>query len=174
MNRSGYAFLGWYLDPEFTQPFDMNFTQNEAIDFSIYAKWIPNTQAATLKLNGATAENKIFSILPGETFTEPVIAEKEGYEFEGWFSDAEFTTPFDFSAPVNQTGNVTVYAKWKNLNPETTPVTQATTEATTAPTGNPTEPANNTTTIIIIAVVAVVVLGAGAGVAVVMTKKKKS
>ena len=172
MNRSGYAFLGWYLDPEFTQPFDMNFTQNEAIDFSIYAKWIPNTQAATLKLNGATAENKIFSILPGETFTEPVIAPKEGYEFEGWFSDAEFTTPFDFSAPVNQTGNVTVYAKWKNLNPETTPVTPATTEATTAPTGNPTEPANNTTTIIIIAVVAVVVLGVGAGVAVVMTKKK--
>ena len=172
MNRSGYAFMGWYLDPEFTKPFDMNFTQSEAIDFSIYAKWIPNTQAATLKLNGATAENKIFSILPGETFTEPVIAPKEGYEFEGWFSDAEFTTPFDFSAPVNQTGNVTVYAKWKNLNPETTPVTPATTEATTAPTGNPTEPANNTTTIIIIAVVAVVVLGVGAGVAVVMTKKK--
>ena len=174
MSRSGYAFMGWYLDPEFTKPFDMSFTQDEAIDFSIYAKWIPNSEAATLKLNGATAENKIFSILPGETFTEPVIAPKDGYEFEGWFADAEFTTPFDFSAPVNQTGNVTVYAKWKNLNPETTPVTQATTAATTAPTGDTPEPANNTSTIIIIAVVAVVVLGAGAGVAVVIAKKKKS
>ena len=172
MSRSGYAFMGWYLDSEFTKPFDMSFTQNEAIDFSIYAKWVPNSEAATLKLNGATAENKIFSILPGETFTEPVIAPKDGYEFEGWFADAEFTTPFDFSAPVNQTGNVTVYAKWKNLNPETTPITQATTAATTAPTGDTPEPANNTSTIIIIAVVAVVVLGAGAGVAVVMTKKK--
>ncbi|MBE6654316.1 MAG: hypothetical protein E7608_02515 [Ruminococcaceae bacterium] len=173
MTRSGHAFLGWYLDPEFTKPFDMNFTQNEALDFSIYAKWVPNAEAATLKINGATAENKIFAVLPGEKFIEPVPAAKAGYEFEGWFADAAFTTPFDFSSPVSATGTVNVYAKWKNLNPETTPEpTQTTTAATTAPVAGNEEPANNTTTIIIIAVVAVVVLGAGAAVAVVMVKKK--
>ena len=173
MTRSGYAFMGWYLDPEFTKPYDMNFTQNEAVDFSIYAKWVPNAEAATLKLNGANAQNKIFSVLPGEKFIEPVIAPKDGYEFEGWFADAEFTTPLDFSAPVSATGTVNVYAKWKNLNPETTPEpVQTTTANTTAPVEGPKEPAGNITTIIIIAVVAVVVLGAGAAVAVVMVKKK--
>ena len=174
MNRSGYAFLGWYLDPEFTQPFDMDFTQDEAVDFSIYAKWVPNTEAATLKLNGATAENKIFSVLPGETFTEPVVAAKEGYEFEGWYADAEFTTPFDFSAPVTQTGNVTVYAKWKNLNPETTPDPAQT---TTAP--QTTEPVDGGSsaggaTVVIIVVAAVVVVAGAAAAAVVISKKKKS
>ena len=28
MNKSGYAFCGWYLDKELTQKYDMNFTQN--------------------------------------------------------------------------------------------------------------------------------------------------
>ncbi|MBO5023829.1 MAG: InlB B-repeat-containing protein, partial [Clostridia bacterium] len=74
MTRNGYAFVGWYLDPEFTKPFDLSFTQDEAVDFSIYAKWVPNAEAATLKLNGANAQNKIFSVLPGEKFIEPVIA----------------------------------------------------------------------------------------------------
>ncbi len=174
MTKSGYAFMGWYLDPEFTKPFDLNFTQDEAIDFSIYAKWVPATQAATLKLNGATAQNKIFSVLPGEKFTEPVVAPKDGYEFEGWFADAEFTTPFDFSAPVTQTGNVTVYAKWKNLNPETTPEPVQTTTAaqTTEPVGGDTSSGNMTVVIIVVA--AVVVLAGAAGIAVVIIKKKKS
>ena len=112
MNKSGYAFCGWYLDKELTQKYDMNFTQNEAKDFDLYAKWVPEGEVATLKLVDATATNKIFSVYPGETFVTPEIEERNGYEFEGWFADAEYTTPFDFSAPVTQTGTVNVYAKW--------------------------------------------------------------
>ena len=175
MTRNGYAFVGWYLDPEFTKPFDLSFTQDEAVDFSIYAKWVPNAEAATLKLNGANAQNKIFSVLPGEKFIEPVIAPKDGYEFEGWFADAEFTTPFDFSAPVSATGTVNVYAKWKNLNPETTPEPVQTTEAiqTTAPAGGDTSSSGNMTVVIIVIVAVVVVAGAAVA-TVVIVKKKKS
>ena len=181
MSKSGYAFCGWYLDAEFTQKYDMNFTQDEAKDFTLYAKWVPADEVATLKIVNATATNKIFSVNVGETFVTPEYAEKDGYEFEGWYADSEYTTPFDFSAPVTSTGTVTVYAKWKNLNPETTtePVqTQTTPEAeqTTAP--DATDPVDNdnnggATTVIIIVVVAVVVIAGAAVAAVVISKKKK-
>jgi len=171
MKKSGYAFCGWYLDPEFTQPFDINsFTQEEAKSFSLYAKWVPSAEAATLKLSGATAENKIFSVAPGGKFVEPVVSEKEGYEFLGWFTDEALTTKFDFSAPVEQTGTITLYAGWKNLSePEQT--TSGMVETTAPVTADPVSKDN--TTVIIIIVAAVAVVAVAAVVAVVIVKKKK-
>ncbi len=170
MKKTGYAFCGWYLDEAFTQPFDMEFTQDEAKSFSLHAKWVPEAEAATLKLSGASATNKIFSVLPGEKFIEPVVAEKEGYEFLGWFTDEALTTKFDFSAPVEQTGTITLYAGWKNLSePEQT--TTGTVETTAPVTADPVPKSN--TTVIIIIIAAVVVVAAAAVVAVVIVKKKK-
>lgn len=47
--------------------------------------------------------------LKGETVTAG-IARKEGYTFEGWFTDAACTKAWDSSAPVNE--DITVYAKF--------------------------------------------------------------
>jgi M6 family metalloprotease-like protein/uncharacterized repeat protein (TIGR02543 family) len=172
MRKSGYAFCGWYLDAEFTQPFDINnFTQDEAKSLSLYAKWVPSAEAATLKLSGATAENKVFSVTVGGTFIEPVVAEKEGFEFIGWFADEALTEKFDFSAPVTQTGNVTIYAGWKDLSApaETTTDTVITTDPVTA---DPVDKDNTTLVVVIVSVV--VVLAIASVVAVIIVKKKKN
>ncbi len=42
--------------------------------------------------------------------TEPETPEKEGYTFDGWYTDKELTKKFDFDKAVS--GNVTLYAKW--------------------------------------------------------------
>ena len=171
MRKSGYDFCGWYLDAEFTQPFDINnFTQDEAKSLSLYAKWVPSAEAATLKLSGATAENKVFSVTVGGTFIEPVVAEKEGFEFIGWFADEALTEKFDFSAPVTQTGNVTIYAGWKDLSApaETTTDTVITTDPVTA---DPVDKDNTTLVVVIVSVV--VVLAIASVVAVIIVKKKK-
>ena len=42
--------------------------------------------------------------------TEPKAPEKEGYTFDGWYTDKELTKKFDFDKAVS--GNVTLYAKW--------------------------------------------------------------
>ena len=42
--------------------------------------------------------------------TEPEAPEKEGYTFDGWYTDKELTKKFDFDKAVS--GNVTLYAKW--------------------------------------------------------------
>ena len=49
------------------------------------------------------------SCLKGETVTAG-IARKEGYTFEGWFTDAACTQAWDSSAPVNE--DITIYAKF--------------------------------------------------------------
>ena len=42
-------------------------------------------------------------------------ATREGYDFLGWYEDAEFTNPIE--GIVNRTGDITVYAKWKEKGP---------------------------------------------------------
>ncbi|MGN1095021.1 MAG: InlB B-repeat-containing protein, partial [Eubacteriales bacterium] len=179
MTKSGYSFCGWYLDEALTQKFDMDFTQDEAKDFNIYAKWVPENEAATLVVSGATVKNKVFAVLPGETFIEPIIAEKEGYIFAGWYADEAFTKAFDFSAPVEATGKVTVYAKW-DADPSATTQTTETTSTTAAENtpgattdvgGGDNDNTPSTTTIIVIAVIAAVVL---VGVVAVIIVKKNS
>ena len=179
MNKTGYSFCGWYLDEALTQAFDMNFTQDEAKDFNLYAKWVPETEAATLKIVNATATNKIFSVTVGGTFIEPVAAEREGYEFIGWFADEALTVPFDFSAPVDKTGTITVWASWKSLSGDdnttesntTTAGSVQTSESTQTPT-TPNEPSGGVNVGVIIAIVAVIVI-IGAVCVVIFVKKKK-
>lgn len=47
-----------------------------------------------------------------------VTPTRTGYTFDGWYTDQNYTTQYDFSTPV--TGNLTLYAKW---NPVTYTVT---------------------------------------------------
>lgn len=46
----------------------------------------------------------------GNTVEEPASPSKENYTFEGWFTDSECTTPYDFSSPVES--DLDLYAKW--------------------------------------------------------------
>ncbi len=182
MKKTGYAFVGWYTDEALTQKYDMNFTQNEANDINIYAKWVPTAEAATITFKNATVTNKVFSATVGDTFVEPVVAEKEGFEFTGWYTDAALTQKFDFSAPVSEAGDITLYAGWKDLSAggddnNTTSENVTPGDSTTAPIqngGDAEEPSDNkgSATGVIIAVVAVVVV-AGVAVAVVVVMKKK-
>ncbi len=49
----------------------------------------------------------------GKTATEPEAQTREGYEFMGWYADAELSQSFDFTAPIQ--GDTTVYAKWEKI-----------------------------------------------------------
>ncbi|MBO7254119.1 MAG: InlB B-repeat-containing protein, partial [Clostridia bacterium] len=45
-----------------------------------------------------------------EDFAEYLITEKDGFVFEGWYSDEEFKNEFSFDNAI--TSNMTVYGKW--------------------------------------------------------------
>ena len=50
----------------------------------------------------------------GGKVAEPDDPSRPGFEFTGWFADADCKVPFDFSAPVAD--NAAVYAGWKKVD----------------------------------------------------------
>lgn len=112
--RNGYQFMGWYTDIQKTQLF--NFNNGIYTSLNLYAKW-----------QEISAEMKYYSVSyysDGELYEKLELIEnsfvsnknltKDGYSFGGWFSDEEYTAPFDFTAPL--TSNVILYAKWIEIS----------------------------------------------------------
>ena len=52
---------------------------------------------------------------------ENTVPEREGYEFVGWYTDADFTRAYDFEAEITE--NVSLYALWKKTGAEYVDVT---------------------------------------------------
>lgn len=111
--RTGYSFGGWYADAEFTTEFD--FMAPATADATAYAMWVPNVQTVTFETNMgseiAPVEVNYDAMLP-----EPEMPTREGFTFDGWYTDAEFMNEYDFSLPVQ--GDFTLYAKWLSQSTE--------------------------------------------------------
>lgn len=60
-------------------------------------------------MGGSTVQSQ--SVADGEKATEPTAPTKDGYTFDGWYSDLALTTAWDFSTDV-VTSNMMLYAKW--------------------------------------------------------------
>lgn len=87
--------------------------------FSYYWMIQPVKQvSATFESNGGTAVPKQV-VDAGETFTEPVKPVKDGFQFEGWYTDKELTKAFDFT--TSATTDITLYAKWSERKADNKP-----------------------------------------------------
>lgn len=60
--------------------------------------------------HGSQVDSQV--IEDGQLVTEPSIPVEEGYVFEGWYRDAEYTVSWDFDADT-VTESTTLYAKWR-------------------------------------------------------------
>ncbi len=67
------------------------------------------TYSVTFNSNGGSSIDAQ-TVESGKCATKPTDPTKDGYTFEGWFSDSDLTQMFDFSTAI--TANVTLYAKW--------------------------------------------------------------
>lgn len=112
--RDGYVFDGWFFDEGLTDPFAIaGLLTNQSP--TLYAKWIEDEEATvtiTFESNGGSSVAAIVGV-PGDTLGEPSAPTRDGYTFEGWYSDQALTTPYTFTTiPEN---NVTLYAKWEEV-----------------------------------------------------------
>jgi uncharacterized repeat protein (TIGR02543 family)/prepilin-type N-terminal cleavage/methylation domain-containing protein len=108
--KEGYTFGGWYLDEECTQLYD--FTNPITGEITLYAKWIENakpTYTVTFNSNGGSSVSNQ-TIEEGDKATQPNNPTKEGYTFNGWYSDSGLTQSFDFNTTINS--NIDLFAKW--------------------------------------------------------------
>ena len=106
----GYAFFGWYTDPNFTNAFD--FTSPIVADTVLYARW-RRLCTVTFEANGGSGttepviryENTTYE-LPECAFTPP-----EGYVFDRWLIGQASYNPGTF---VTIRKDTTVKAQWKS------------------------------------------------------------
>ena len=111
--KDGYTFEGWYSDAAFT-------TDNEVTEIAtgstgpkeFFAKF-SETYNITYNLNGGTnGSNPISYTVKTATITL-ADASKDGYTFEGWYSDAAFTADNEVTEiATGSTGDVILYAKF--------------------------------------------------------------
>lgn len=109
-SRPGYTFEGWFTD----QTYETKITgiaDNTEGALTLYAKFTPMTYSITYEHNGGTHENTVLSYTYGVGIDSFAPATKEGYTFEGWYSDANFTTKME-SIGTDMTDDVTLYAKF--------------------------------------------------------------
>ncbi|MGX8705021.1 MAG: InlB B-repeat-containing protein [bacterium] len=111
--RDGYTFAGWYVDPDFTAPFD--FKTSITGDVNLYALWTRDgaeNAAVTFDYDyyGVALERYSYPVEIGTLVARPTAdPERVGYTFVKWVN--EDGSDYDFSAPV--TGDITVKAAWE-------------------------------------------------------------
>lgn len=94
--KTGYTFLGWYTDVNCTQVYVFGSLLTSGTT-TLYAKWgtDSNYNYVTYHLNGETTE---VPVQKGTKATEP---SKEADVECVWYTDAEYTTVYNFDAKVN-------------------------------------------------------------------------
>ena len=106
-----HTIYGWYSDDSFSS--SVTFPYTLSADTDLYAKYIPKT----FQVSFITDDDSI--IIPKQAVTYPASAaeptglSKTGYTLDGWYTDKDCRTAYDFSSKV--TGDITLYAKW-NIN----------------------------------------------------------
>lgn len=111
-NSENYTFDAWYTDEAFTGSKFEGIGSEDIGDITLYAKYIPKTfeikyiiDDDAKKINGNPDTYDY-----GTGIVELADVVKDGYIFEGWFSDPEFTKKITCIDPT-QSGNIKIYAK---------------------------------------------------------------
>lgn len=108
--RTGYTFEGWYTDTTYITLFD--FTTGATRNVTVYAKWKINSYTIEFEPDNDTEIDAITADYQA-TITIPTDILKEGYTFEGWYSDPYFNEKFESNRMVAE--NITLYANWEPI-----------------------------------------------------------
>lgn len=105
--RAEYTFGGWYLDADLTVPATFDAV---TADRTYYAQWVPSSACLVRfqSCGGSAVANAVAA--KGGKVAAPDAPEREGYTFGGWYTDAAYTTRFNFDNAVEE--NMTLYAMW--------------------------------------------------------------
>ena len=110
--KSGCVFLGWTKENNGDTYWNYD-TDIATTSITLYAKWEEATDSNSVLLkfesNGGTTINEQ-RLLIGNSASKPTDPTKEGYLFDGWYSDSAFNKIFNFETLISS--NKTIYAKW--------------------------------------------------------------
>ena len=111
--RTGYTLDGWfYRDASNTEHAFTFGSTTVSADTDVYGKWTPNNHS--LIFANTTIPNETVAYGTVLNTVKPANPTQTGYTFGGWYADADFNTPMDWSQTMPD-ADKTVYAKW-NIN----------------------------------------------------------
>ena len=115
--KTGYTFNGWYTDK--TNGTKVTTANRIQQNTTIYAHWTLNTYTLTYDSNGGTScSSKVLNY--NDNFDLSCSPTKNGYTFNGWYTDKTNGTKVTTSNRIQQ--NTTIYAHWTS-NKKTITVT---------------------------------------------------
>ncbi|MBE7049364.1 MAG: hypothetical protein E7394_01160 [Ruminococcaceae bacterium] len=117
--KSRYIFAGWYEDDTLTSKY--NFDNAVTSDFTLYAKWQKKSSGSgggggvtrytvNFETDGGT-KIPLSSVTRNAKLIKPEDPVKDGYIFDGWYTEKDFENLYDFQSKVTE--NLTLYAKWR-------------------------------------------------------------
>ena len=117
--RRNYKFKGWYSDEKLKNQVESVTLDS---DITVYAKWQSTGGSGgggtiikyeiTFEVNGGEVLEKAEKHLHSTVDLSKYTPVREGYEFEGWYTDAELTNKV---TKIIIEGDITLYAKWEKL-----------------------------------------------------------
>lgn len=110
--KEGYVFDAWYKQSTFDNKWDF---ENDivAADTKLYAKFLPEAEVTKYPVTFKSDENTVINtvtVKEGNSVGEPENPVKDGYQFDGWYTDVNCTDKYDFNTVVS--ADLTLYAKW--------------------------------------------------------------
>lgn len=119
--KNGYTFEGWYDNEQLTGYPITEISATTTGDKTFYAKWKANEYVVTLVTDGGAGGTNLTNYMYGAGAVLPTDWTKKGYEFEGWYDNAQFSGDPIIEISATTTGNKTFYAKWSKNIPPTPP-----------------------------------------------------
>lgn len=120
--KEGHSLEGWYYDNNGTET-KWNFdTDTVKCTMTLKAKWELSTYSVTLQTDGGTIASgkEVTGYTYGTGAVLPTTNDitREGYRFDGWYADSNFSGSPVTEITGTDTGNKTFYAKWtRNTTP---------------------------------------------------------
>ena len=120
--KEGHGIEGWYYDNNGTET-KWNFdTDTVKCTMTLKAKWELSTYSVTLQTDGGTIASgkEVTGYTYGTGAVLPTTNDitREGYRFDGWYTDSSFSGSPVTEITGTDTGNKTFYAKWtRNTTP---------------------------------------------------------
>ena len=111
-SKTGYNFLGWYDNEEFSGNQVTKITLGSTETVNLYAKWEIIEYNIIYELGGGinSTENPLtYQVTSNIILSEP---SKEDYTFMGWYDNESFTGEAITSIQAGTTDDIILYAKW--------------------------------------------------------------
>ena len=113
--KEGYEFLGWYDNSNFYNEPVSVIENGDFGNKTFYAKWLVQNYTINYNANGGTINSgNVTNYTYGHSVMLPTDVTRNGYRFDGWYSDEALTSKrIDFVSNTDM-GNKMFYAKWIN------------------------------------------------------------